>query len=163
MPPAFAAFVSQKHRHKFFKTKTSGILSTIMNPSFSNWIKTIFGITHTKPVRVTQKRYATLRKQAKLLVVERLNHFNTFYQFPYRRIFIKNQKTRWGSCSGNRNLNFNYRILFLPPHLQDYLIVHELCHLQQMNHSQAFWDLVGQQIPEYKPYSKELRTFRMSP
>jgi predicted metal-dependent hydrolase len=80
-----------------------------------------------------------------------------FYNFSYNKVFIKNQRTRWGSCSSNRNLNFNYRIINLAPELQDYLIVHELCHLQEFNHGQAFWNLVGLQIPNYKVVRTQLK------
>ena len=128
------------------------------------WLADLFNPRQPKtnlPFRLTKKRYTLLRKQAKQLVMERLEHFNLFYNFSYKKVFIKNQKTRWGSCSTNRNLNFNYNILFLPTHLQDYLVVHELCHLQEMNHGQDFWNLVARQIPDYKNCAKELRATRM--
>lgn len=108
-------------------------------------------------IRHTKKEYVILRKKAKILATERLEYFNQFYNFKYNKVFIKNQKTRWGSCSGKGNLNFNYKILFLAPRLCDYLIVHELCHLREMNHGPKFWELVAQQIPDYKRCSKELR------
>ena len=101
--------------------------------------------------------YNKYKEQARLLVHERLEHFNAHYNFPYHRVSIRNQKTRWGSCSSKGNLNFSYRILFLEPEAQDYLIVHELCHLKEFNHSQRFWDLVSQQSPNYKKYHLELR------
>ncbi|NBS67881.1 M48 family peptidase [bacterium] len=69
-------------------------------------------------------------------------------------------RTRWGSCSKRGNLNFNYRILFLPPHLADYLIVHELCHLKEFNHSPRFWALVAQGCPNYHACKKELRAWQ---
>lgn len=72
---------------------------------------------------------------------------------------VRDQRTRWGSCSSLGNLNFNYRILFLPQHLQDYLIVHELCHLAEMNHSHRFWARVAEMVPEYRVYRRELRAF----
>jgi hypothetical protein len=97
------------------------------------------------------------RESARALVHARLAHFNQFYQLQYNKVFIKNQRTRWGSCSSNRNLNFNYRIITLAPELQDYLVVHELCHLQEFNHSQAFWDLVALQISNYETLRTQLR------
>ena len=99
------------------------------------------------------------KERARGLVLERLNYFNQFYQFKFNRVFIRNQKSRWGSCSGKGNLSFNYKIVFLPPALADYLIVHELCHLAQMNHRPQFWQLVSQQIPDYKKLRKELKLF----
>jgi predicted metal-dependent hydrolase len=105
----------------------------------------------TRRVRVTNKGpnrdYLALKEHARELVHARLAHFNQHYNFSYNRVSIKNTKTKWGSCSSKRNLNFSYKIITLPPELQDYLIVHELCHLSEMNHRKGFWDLVGETIP----------------
>jgi predicted metal-dependent hydrolase len=116
------------------------------------WIK-----VRRKRTKKTPQDYARLRVQAKQLVVERLEHFNQFYGFSYKKIFIKNQSTRWGSCSSKSNLNFNYRIITLEPELQDYLVVHELCHLGEMNHGASFWKLVEQTIPNYKTLDHTLK------
>jgi predicted metal-dependent hydrolase len=101
--------------------------------------------------------YQKYKEQAREIVLARLAHFNIHYQFSIGRIAIRNQKSRWGSCSKKGNLNFNYRIVFLPPEGQNYLIVHELCHLGQFNHSAAFWSLVAQTIPNYKTARLTLR------
>lgn len=97
------------------------------------------------------------KEQAKGFVESRLEHFNRFYGFKINRVAIKNQTTRWGSCSSRGNLNFNYRIMYLRKELADYLVVHELCHLKEMNHSKRFWALVKQTIPNYVELNKELR------
>ncbi len=97
-------------------------------------------------------------KKARELVHARLPELNTAYGFRYGRISIRDQKTRWGSCSAKGSLSFNYRIAFLPPALVDYLLVHELCHLKEMNHSPRFWELVEQKVPEYKKLRKQLRS-----
>jgi predicted metal-dependent hydrolase len=97
-----------------------------------------------------QKEYAEHKEAARALCHERLDHYNQHYQLKFNRVAIRNTRSRWGSCSSKKNLNFNYRILFLEPELQDYLIVHELCHLQEMNHAPQFWALVAEQIPDYK-------------
>lgn len=97
-------------------------------------------------------------KQSALVFVSgRIKALNKQYRFDYNEINIKNQKTRWGSCSRKGNLNFNYRIASLPPHLADYIIVHELCHLKEFNHSQKFWNLVAQAIPDYQKLQTELQ------
>jgi predicted metal-dependent hydrolase len=94
-------------------------------------------------------------------VHSKIKKVNSFYKFRFNKIFIKNQKTRWGSCSNKKNLNFNYKIVFLPDHLIEYLVVHELCHLKEMNHGKKFWRLVEQMIPHYIDAQKELRNFKI--
>ena len=90
-------------------------------------------------------------------MTNRINYFNAFYGFKIKRIAIKNQSTRWGSCSSLGNLNFNYKIIYLRPELADYLIVHELCHLGELNHSKRFWALVSKTMPKYVNINKELK------
>lgn len=87
----------------------------------------------------------------------RLKYWNNYYNFSYNNITIKNTKSRWGSCSKKGNLNFNYKIVLLPQELADYIIVHELCHLGEMNHSANFWKLVERTFPNYKVLRKELK------
>ncbi|MCF7860572.1 M48 family metallopeptidase [Patescibacteria group bacterium] len=111
----------------------------------------------SKGTRVDYLRY---KERVREIAKERLEYFNQFYHFKYTRLSIRDQRTRWGSCSKRGGLNFNYRLVFLPPELIDYLIVHELCHLQQLNHSPAFWGLVAQQIPDFKKRRQELHNFK---
>lgn len=98
----------------------------------------------------SQRDYLLHRELARKLISERVDFFSKKYNFFYQRIAIKNTKTRWGSCSIKKNLNFNYRILFLEKELQDYIIVHELCHLKEMNHSKKFWLEIEKILPDYK-------------
>ena len=98
------------------------------------------------------------REQARIFVENRISYFNKFYNFEINRVAIKNTKSRWGSCSSKGNLNFNYKIIYLKPELADYLIVHELCHLGEFNHSKRFADLVSKTIPNYDKVNKELRS-----
>lgn len=96
------------------------------------------------------------KESARVLVHARLAFFNMHYHAPLRKVFIKNLKSRWGSCSSRGNLNFNYKILFLPPAVADYIIVHELCHLTHFNHGPEFWALVAHAIPRYKELRRAL-------
>ena len=73
------------------------------------------------------------------------------------RVYIRHQKSRWGSCSPKGNLNFNVRLVAIPPGLREYVVVHELAHLKYMNHSKAFWGLVGEFYPDYRNARKELK------
>lgn len=103
------------------------------------------------------KHYVAHKETARSLVHARLVYWNQFYGFGYNRVAIRNQRRCWGSCTSLKNLNFSYKIQFLPAHLQDYIIVHELCHLQELNHGKGFWQLVEQQVPGYKDCMRELR------
>ncbi len=105
----------------------------------------------------TRADYLKYKKLAKEIVEKKLQYFNQFYNFKIGRISIRNQKTRWGSCSKSGNLNFSYRIIYLPENLCDYIIVHELCHIGELNHSKKFWALVQKTVPEHKKIRKEIR------
>lgn len=106
-----------------------------------------------------KKEYNRHKKQALFFIRKRLEYLNRFYGFNFKRISIRNQRTRWGSCSRKGNLNFNYKLVFLPEKLADYVIVHELCHIKEFNHSASFWDLVGKTVPDYKNIVMELKKF----
>jgi len=129
---------------------------------FLEMFKRFFRIRRTR--RKLRKRtsrsraeHAAYKEQAFGLVQERLIHFNTLYNFTYHRISIRNQSSRWGSCSRRGNLSFNYRITLLPPELADYIIIHELCHLGEFNHSKKFWNLVALTVPNWPKLRMELR------
>lgn len=102
------------------------------------------------------KHYVANKEKAREVVLARLKYFNQFYGFTWNRVAIRNTKTRWGSCSEDKNLNFNYKLLFLPEELRDYVIVHELCHLKELHHRESFWLLVAERLPNYKVLKKSL-------
>ena len=107
------------------------------------------------------QQYLLWKEKARAYIRQRVDYFNQTYQFPFNRLAIRNQRSLWGSCSAKRNLNFNYRLVFLPQPLSDYIIVHELCHLQDLNHSPQFWSLVSQTIPDYRQLKKQLRGIKV--
>ncbi len=117
-----------------------------------------FKSVDTKAIRTFSHRdYLQNKEKALALVESRVKFYNKIYGFSFNKIFIKNQKTRWGSCSSNKNLNINYKIVFLSKKHQDYIIVHEMCHLKEFNHSNKFWSLVEKALPNYLDLKKELR------
>lgn len=89
--------------------------------------------------------------------VERVRYYEKLMGLYSRRITIKNQKTRWGSCSSKKNLNFNYKLAYMPQEVMDYVVVHELAHLRHMNHSREFWALVEQYLPDYRERRRWLK------
>jgi predicted metal-dependent hydrolase len=111
-------------------------------------------------IRIKSKKrkaeYLKYKDQAKIFVINKVAELNKNYGYKINRITIRNQKTRWGSCSKKGNMNFNYKIVLLPEKLAEYIIVHEICHLGEFNHSANFWNLVAQTIPDYKEKRKEL-------
>src|SRR6185503_7472549 len=107
-------------------------------------------------------RYEEHKEAARALVHEKLARLAPLYGVSYKKVFIKNSRSRWGSCSERRNLNFNYRLALLPDELADYVVAHELCHLIHFNHSPAFWAEVARACPEWKRLRRELKKIRLS-
>lgn len=103
---------------------------------------------HPATIKAALERW--YHKQALAYIPPRVAQLARQHGFRYARVNIKNQKTRWGSCSNQRNLNFNLRLMMAPPAAIDYLIIHELCHLKEMNHSKRFWALVERYCPNYR-------------
>jgi predicted metal-dependent hydrolase len=105
----------------------------------------------------TTREIKEYKERAGVIARLRLEYFNEFYNLSWKNISIKNTKSRWGSCSSSGNLNFNYKIALLPTHLSDYVIVHELCHLEELNHSEKFWNLVAKTLPHHRELRRELK------
>lgn len=129
-----------------------------------DWIeKSIAGIA-TDPARFVLKgsriEYKAHKEAARALVMDRLAHFAPLVGVAFNRVSIRNTSRRWGSCSGKKNLNFHYKIVFLPAHLADYLIVHELSHIKEMNHSEQFWNVVRSVIPSADADAAHLRKWK---
>ena len=141
--------ISQKRIELFLQTK-------------QDWIgEKIVAVKHSAAHSPQYGSYTTHAKRAKKLIKDRVDALNQYYQFEYHRIAIKQHETRWGSCSRKKNLNFNYRLFFLPLPLVDYVVAHELSHLKEMNHSAHFWQLVSETIPDYKERKKMLQQYEM--
>ncbi len=98
-----------------------------------------------------------LKKESKSFILRRAKAFAASYNFKFQKVAIRDQSTRWGSCSSQGNLNFNWRLYLAPVEILDYVIIHELSHTKQMNHSSKFWSIVEEILPDYKQRRKTLR------
>ncbi|HEX2172948.1 MAG TPA: SprT family zinc-dependent metalloprotease [Dehalococcoidia bacterium] len=100
---------------------------------------------------------AWYRRQARRVIAEQVADINQSFGFTYQRITIKDQRSRWGSCSDRANLNFNWRLVLAPLSIIRYVVTHELAHLGELNHSPKFWALVASRCPEYQTAQAWLR------
>lgn len=126
--------------------------------SKSEWIEKHLAKRPPQDVgKYTPKEIEQLREQARKLVTDRVNHYAPIIGVTYNRIAIRTQHTRWGSCSSKGNLNFNCLLAIVPPEVLDYVVVHELCHRKELNHSARFWNEVERIIPDYKARRKWLK------
>lgn len=107
--------------------------------------------------KLTREKVIALADEALKVIPERVEYFAKVIGVTYGKITVRNQKTRWGSCSSKGNLNFNCLLMLAPPEVLDYVVVHELCHRKQMNHSKAFWLEVEKVLPNYKEVRKWLK------
>ena len=116
-----------------------------------DWIRKHLSAIPAEPEpKFTESEIDVLRERARKIITARVAHFAPIVGATYGRISIRTQRTRWGSCSGEGNLNFNALLILAPPEVLDYVVVHELCHRREMNHSDRFWSLVEAVLPDYR-------------
>ena len=132
---------------QFVKQKGEWILNKIVLMKEKN--KDKIHITDPKEKRA-------IRQKAIVSVLEKVKKWNAGLGYEISKITVKEQKTCWGTCNRDKQLNFNWKLGLLPDHLVDYVVVHELCHLKELNHSPRFWKLVENLMPDYKRRKKEL-------
>jgi len=114
--------------------------------------------SQAKPAFLPQE-IEVLRKKAKAELLPRLAQLAHQHNFAYNQSFIKNNRSNWGSCSGMNNINLNLKLMLLPEHLRDYVMLHELCHTRIKNHGPRFWALLNSFTDnKAKVFAKELRT-----
>ncbi len=111
--------------------------------------------------KVRRGGYLKNKEEARKVITEDLERMNKFFGFKYNQVSIRDQSTCWGSCSSGKNLNFNFQLLFITPEEREYVVMHELCHLKEMNHSKNFWDLVASACPNYKTLRAKLKSRKM--
>ena len=126
--------------------------------SKADWIeKNLSKVRSQETVKFSDREIERLRALTRQLVAERVKYYAPIIGVTYDRIAIRAQHTRWGSCSSKGNLNFNCLLALVPPEVLDYVVVHELCHRKELNHSSHFWAEVGKILPDYKQRRKWLK------
>ncbi|MCR5686527.1 MAG: M48 family metallopeptidase [Lachnospiraceae bacterium] len=108
-------------------------------------------------IYISEEELRRLGDEALSVIPDRVRYYAAVLGVTYNRITIRSQKTLWGSCSAKGNLSFNCLLMKAPEHVRDYVIVHELCHRMEMNHSAAFWENVSRVIPDHRLCRKWLR------
>ncbi len=116
----------------------------------------------TRKRKTVNPSYSKHKEQTRALIVSKLEYWAPICEVSFKRVAIRNTKRCWGSCSSLGNLNFSYKMLFLPECLADYIIIHELCHLKELNHSPKFWAEVEKIMPHYRELVLELRKLEKS-
>lgn len=122
-----------------------------------SWIETHLAQKQPPMPSFTDQEINVLADKALAYIPQRVVHFAKLLGVTYGRITIRNQRTKWGSCSSKGNLNFNCVLMLAPPEVIDYLVVHELCHRKHMDHSVQFWQEVERLIPDYKAHRSWLK------
>jgi len=126
--------------------------------SKADWIKKhLARLPAQAAEKFTPGEIRQLRAQARKQVTERVRYYAPLIGVTYGQIAVRSQHTRWGSCSSKGNLNFNCLLALVPPEVLDYVVVHELCHRKELNHSDSFWREVERILPDYKAQRKWLR------
>ncbi len=136
-------FVSDREIHRFVEEKSDWISKTLAK------MKAKQQAVQELP-RLTRSEEKLCREKARQKLEERTAHFARQMGVSYGRITIRDQKTRWGSCSSAGNLNYNWKLILAPEDILDYVVVHELAHRKEMNHSPKFWKEVENILPDYQ-------------
>ncbi len=167
---AVAVAVSDRARHARISLDRDGNVKLILPRGVSltrgrqvleqgrDWIA-----RHRHRVRTVAAGPPVDRAQARRLLVQRLDELARRHDFAYNRVFVKNQKTLWGSCSAANNINLNANLVRLPDELRDYVILHELVHTRHKNHSKAFWRALDRLVGDGKHFQRRLRQYRPQP
>ena len=143
-------FVSNREIQEFIEEKSAWIEKTIEKIRVRNE-------QEKSMPKFTAEEIHNLADKALEIIPKRVEYYAKIMGVSYGRITIRNQVSRWGSCSAKGNLNFNCLLMLCPAEVIDYVVVHELCHLKEMNHSKKFWSLVERFCPEYKQHKVWLK------
>jgi predicted metal-dependent hydrolase len=126
--------------------------------SKTRWIeKHLAACNPIEPSKLAEQEIKQLREKTRQLITRRVEYFAPIIGVTYGQIAIRTQRTRWGSCSSKGNLNFNCLLGLVPSEVLDYVVVHELCHRKELNHSDRFWNEVSRILPDYKTRKQWLK------
>ncbi|UCD52971.1 MAG: DUF45 domain-containing protein [Phycisphaerales bacterium] len=165
---AVAVAVSDRARHARITINRDGAVKLILPPQVPleqgreileasrAWIA-----GHLRQLRRARLNPPLDRKRARRLLIERFSELARRHDFTYNRVFVKNQKTLWGSCSAANNINLNVNLVRLPGELRDYVILHELVHTRHKNHSKAFWAALDRIVGDGKHLQRQLRQYQL--
>ncbi|MDX9883615.1 MAG: SprT family zinc-dependent metalloprotease [Prolixibacteraceae bacterium] len=155
-------FTTKFHRLKISRGNFPKVYNRIGNGIVQFFIPERFDAGHPAIQEYIRKTLVeVMRYEAKVYLPKRLDELSTKFGMRYRQVFVKNAKTRWGSCSSENNINLNLHLMRLPGHLIDYVILHELAHTVEKNHSPRFWKLLGQMADNPQKLRKEMRQYRV--
>ena len=143
-------FISNRDIEKFIADKSVWIEKTIEKVKVRNE-------QEKSMPKFTTEEIHNLADKALEIIPKRVDYYAKIIDVSYGRITIRNQVSRWGSCSAKGNLNFNCLLMLCPIEVLDYVVVHELCHIKEMNHSKRFWSLVERFCPQYKQHKRWLK------
>lgn len=143
--------ITKRQAEKFLDEKKDWILKNIRQVENRK----------TDQIMISEEQRREGIERAKRIFPERTAYFALRMGVYYGRITIREQKTRWGSCSSKGNLNFNWKLVLLAPELLDYVVVHELAHRREMNHSKDFWKIVEAELPDYRERRRRLKECRI--
>ncbi len=146
-------YLSEQDTNRFLVEKRLWIIRKYLETQKRRAERPVSDLTDAQRAALTQRYIAA----AKDYFPKRVEHYIRFTGGSYERITIRDQKTRWGSCSGRGTLSFNWRLMLAPPAILDYVVVHELCHLTYMDHSAAFWTKVETVYPDFRAARKWLK------
>lgn len=154
----FSVSTSGKLQMSAPKYASNFLLKRFLNSNRAR-IKESLPINDPKTQRARDEKKKILARQARKYLPYRLEYLAKLYGYEFEKCRLTHANTRWGSCSSNKTISLNIGLMQVPEKLRDYVIIHELAHLNHMDHSKAFWSEVAQHDPHYKEHRKRLKMF----
>jgi predicted metal-dependent hydrolase len=155
-------FKTRFHNLSILKHAKSTVKSLVSQNQIFVWYPEFASVEDQRVQAIVRRAVEEAwRIEAKLYLPKRTDELAKINGFRYNKVTIKRASTRWGSCSSQNNINFNLQLMRLPPHLTDYVILHELVHTTEKNHQSPFWDLLEKVLPGARVFDKELNKYNL--